>query len=75
MPKFEMPPAPKMPEMPPPPPPPPEQQNMGANDAANQQREAAARRQGVRRSILAGDTGGYNPVTGSGALGQRSILG
>jgi len=59
-----------MPPMPPPPPPPPEMQNMSASDAANQQRQNAANRGGYRKSILAGETGGYtNPVTGSSLLG------
>jgi hypothetical protein len=75
MPKMEMPamPAPvQMPEPPappPPPPPPPEAQNMSASDAAQQQRVAAGKRDGYRKSILAGETGGYvNPATGSGSL-------
>jgi hypothetical protein len=75
MPAMQMPamPAPvKMPEPPappPPPPPPPEAQSMSASDAANQQRGEAARRSGYRRSILAGETGGYsNPATGSSSL-------
>jgi hypothetical protein len=68
-PKMEMPPMPAMPEPPPPPPPPPEAQTMSAADAANQQRSAAAKRSGYRKSILAGETGGYvNPATGSGSL-------
>jgi hypothetical protein len=75
MPAMQMPamPAPvKMPEPPappPPPPPPPEAQNMSASDAAQQQRVAAGKREGYRKSILAGETGGYvNPATGSGSL-------
>ena len=69
MPKMEMPPMPAMPPPPPPPPPPPEAQNMSASDAAQQQRVAASKRDGYRRSILAGETGGYvNPATGSGSL-------
>lgn len=44
-------------------------QNMSASDAANQQRQNAANRGGYRRSILAGETGGYtNPATGTGSL-------
>jgi hypothetical protein len=62
-------PMPAMPKPPPPPPPPPEAQLMGANDAADQQRTAASKRDGYRRTILAGETGGYvNPATGSGSL-------
>jgi hypothetical protein len=42
---------------------------MGANDAADMQRSAAARRSGFRKSILAGETGGYvNPATGTSSL-------
>ncbi len=44
-------------------------QNMSASDAANQQRQNAANRGGYRKSILAGETGGYtNPVTGTSSL-------
>ncbi len=44
-------------------------QTMSANDAANQQRTAAAKRDGFRKTILAGETGGYNnPVTGPSSL-------
>ena len=44
-------------------------QNMSASDAANQQRQAAGKREGYRKSILAGETGGYtNPATGAGSL-------
>lgn len=72
-PKMEMPAMPAMPAPPPPPPPPPEAQNMSANDAANQQRQSAAKRSGYRKSILAGETGGYtNPATGAG---PNSLLG
>jgi hypothetical protein len=66
MPEFKPPP---MPPAPPPPPPPPEMQNMSAGDAANQQRTNAANRSGFRKSILAGETGGYvNPATGANSL-------
>jgi len=65
----EMPPMPAMPPPPPPPPPPPEAQTMSAADAANQQRTAASKRDGFRKTILAGETGGYvNPATGTGSL-------
>lgn len=70
MPAFQMPEMPKMPEMPPPPPPMPERVDMGPSDAAQQQRQNAANRQGVRRTMVAGETGGYdNPVTGNSLLG------
>jgi hypothetical protein len=68
-PKMSMPSMPAMPAPPPPPPPPPEVQNISASDAANQQRADAAKRSGYRKSILAGETGGYsNPATGSQSL-------
>jgi len=75
MPAMHMPPMPAPVQMPappappPPPPPPPEAQNMSASDAAEQQRQAAAKRSGYRKTILAGETGGYNnPVTGPSSL-------
>jgi hypothetical protein len=69
MPKMEMPAMPPLPPPPPPPPPPPEVQNISASDAANQQRKSAIKREGYRKSILAGETGGYsNPATGSQSL-------
>jgi hypothetical protein len=69
MPKFEMPPMPKMPQ-PPAAAPMPERMDQSAGEAAMQARQAAARRDGVRQSILAGETGGYsNPVTGNSLLG------
>jgi hypothetical protein len=50
-------------------PPPPEAQNMSASEAAEQQRQSAAKRDGYRKTILAGETGGYtNPATGSTSL-------
>jgi hypothetical protein len=68
-PKYSMPAMPAMPAPPPPPPPPPEVQNMSASDAANQQRADAAKRDGYRKTMLAGETGGYgNPVTGGSSL-------
>jgi len=33
------------------------------------------RRSSARGSLLAGNTGGYNPATGGGKLGGRSLLG
>lgn len=69
-PKYDMPAMPALPKPPPPPPPPPEVQNMSASDAAEQQRMAASKRDGYRKTILAGETGGYagNPVTGNNSL-------
>lgn len=65
-----------MPEMPapsPPPPPPPEAQNMSASEASEEARRKAGKRDGIRKSILAGDTGGVvNPATGGG---PNSLLG
>lgn len=46
---------------------------MSAADAANEQRRSAAKRSGYRKSILAGETGGYvNPATGGS---PSSLLG
>ena len=65
-----MPEMPKMPEMPPPAPPMPERVDQSVSDAQMQARQAAARREGVRKSIMAGETGGYtNPATGNSLLG------
>lgn len=65
-PKFE-PPAPPPP--PPPPPPAPTFMNEGAAEQNAQQGMDAYRRQGFRKSRMAGDTGGYtNPVTGASSL-------
>lgn len=70
MPQFKMPEMPKMPDMPPPPAPMPERVDQSVSDAQEQARQAAARREGVRKSMLAGETGGYsNPVTGNSLLG------
>jgi len=70
MPEFKMPEMPKMPEAPPPAPPMPERVDQTVSDAQMQTRQAAARRTGVRKSMLAGETGGYNnPVTGASLLG------
>jgi len=42
---------------------------MSAADAADQQRRDASKRDGFRKTILAGETGGYgNPVTGGSSL-------
>lgn len=66
MPKFEMPAQPKMPQAAPM----AERVDQSVDDAAEQARQAAARRQGIRRSVMAGDTGGYrNPATGGSLLG------
>ena len=70
MPEFKMPEMPKMPEPPPAPAPIPERVDQNVNDAQMQARQEASRRQGVRRSVMAGETGGYNnPVTGGSLLG------
>lgn len=53
---------------------PPEAQSFGGSQANVQ--GSRARRRSNRGSLLAGDTGGYNPATGSsGRLGARSLLG
>jgi hypothetical protein len=69
MPKFEMPPMPKMPEVKPPPP--PQERDMTAfNEASGAEREKAARREGFLRTVKGGETGGYsNPATGGSLLG------
>lgn len=70
MPEFKMPEMPKMPEAPPPAPPIPERVDQTVSDAQMQARQSAGRREGVRKSVLAGETGGYtNPVTGNSLLG------
>jgi hypothetical protein len=80
-PKIKMPEMPAMPNFdttavtPPPmpeaPPPPPERVDVSSDAAAQQAREEAIRRQGVRTTLMAGETGGYsNPVTGQSLLGQ-----
>jgi hypothetical protein len=70
-PTYSPPPMPAMPAAPKPPPPPPEVQNMSASDAADQARRQAAQRDGYRKTLLAGETGGVgaNPVTGKSLLG------
>jgi len=68
-PAFHPPPMPPMPAPPPPPPPPPEVQNMSAGDAAEEQRRMAGKRDGYRKTLIAGETGGVNPVTGGSLLG------
>lgn len=53
-----------------PPPAPPEAQSMNVDE---QRKKKAG---SMRGSLMAGDTGGYNPATGSaGRLGGRSLLG
>jgi hypothetical protein len=69
MPQFQMPTPPSMPA-PAAPPPLPERVDQSVTDAQQQARQAAARRDGARKSIMAGETGGYsNPVTGNSLLG------
>lgn len=64
---------PQAPQAPPPAPPPPEVQNMSASEASEEARRKAGKRDGIRKSILAGDTGGVvNPATGGG---PNSLLG
>lgn len=40
-----------------------------------EQEDKRLRRSSARGSLLAGNTGGYNPATGGGRLGGRSLLG
>jgi hypothetical protein len=43
--------------------------NMSASEAAAEQRKSAGKREGFRKSVIAGETGGYvNPVTGTSSL-------
>ena len=66
MPEFKMPKPPEMPKAAPI----PERVDQSVNDAQDQARQQAARRNGMRRTMLAGETGGYNnPATGSSLLG------
>jgi hypothetical protein len=51
---------------------PPEAQQIGP---AQQPQDNRLRRNTNRGSLLAGNTGGYNPATGGGRLGGRSLLG
>jgi hypothetical protein len=44
-------------------------------NSERQQKARRAERSSSRRSLLAGNTGGYNPATGGGRLGGRSLLG
>jgi hypothetical protein len=40
-----------------------------------EQGDKRVRKSSMRGSLLAGNTGGYNPATGGGRLGGRSLLG
>ena len=61
---------PPLPKPAPPPPPPPTASKIELQEAADEQRRAAANRQGMSASLLAGETGGYgNAATGSTVLG------
>jgi hypothetical protein len=40
-----------------------------------EQGDKRVRKSSMRGSLLAGNTGGYNPATGAGRLGGRSLLG
>jgi hypothetical protein len=51
---------------------PPEAQNFSKTGTEGDKR---VRRSSARGSLLAGNTGGYNPATGGGRLGGRSLLG
>jgi hypothetical protein len=51
---------------------PPEAQNFSKT---GEQGDKRLRRSSARVSLLAGNTGGYNPATGGGRLGGRSLLG
>jgi uncharacterized membrane protein YdbT with pleckstrin-like domain len=51
---------------------PPEAQELGGRGEDGDRR---MRRSSMRGSLLAGNTGGYNPATGGGKLGGRGLLG
>jgi hypothetical protein len=44
-------------------------------NAGAEEDDKRLRRSSARGSLLAGNTGGYNPATGGGRLGGRSLLG
>jgi hypothetical protein len=59
---------------PPPPPPPPPVENMAEVDQAKaDEKRKAARAQGLKSTLLAGETGGYAPAQPDGA--KKSLLG
>jgi hypothetical protein len=51
---------------------PPDAQDFSRGGAEGDKR---VRKSSMRGSLLAGNTGGYNPATGGGRLGGRSLLG
>ncbi len=71
----KMPAPPKLDTTPPPAPepipPPPTESKLEVQQAEDDQREQAARRKGVRATLIAGETGGFNPATES----KKTLLG
>lgn len=70
MPQMQMP-APPPP--PPPVPPPPTVSNMDASQAASDQKQQAARRKGVRSTLIAGESTGA--MSTGGDSGRKTLLG
>jgi hypothetical protein len=70
MPKFHMP---AIPPPPPPPAPPPTATSADVAQAEEQTRRDLNKRKGLKRTVLAGETGGYE--AGSAQLGGGTILG
>ena len=56
-------------------PPPPTQQSVEVQDAQRQARKQAAKRKGLFSTILAGETGGYQPAQGTGSTGNTAPSG
>jgi hypothetical protein len=70
MPQVQMPAA---PPPPPPTPPPPTTSNIDASQAANDQKQQAARRKGVRSTLIAGESTGAMASADGGA--RKTLLG
>jgi hypothetical protein len=61
--------VPEPPPPPPPPVPPPSTSKLEVQEAGDQQRRDQAKRRGMSKSLIAGETGGYSSsATGSGSL-------
>lgn len=59
-----------------PPPPPPTQDMSEVDQAGDDQKRKAARQNGVSKTLLAGETGGYSSGDGStGSSGKKTLLG
>lgn len=64
-----------MPEPPAPIPPPPTTSKLEVEQASEDQKRQAARRKGMRQTLIAGDTGGYGADPGTSASGKKTLLG